>query len=534
MRSTPDTARLRRLIYVLLITLAAGAVGGRILAVARVYEPYLSRDENDPNDRRGLWPRTRPEPMPTLGDNDRSRWDTVRALVDDGTYVIGHRDKDPAAGKYQDHGIITEDGWKTIDKVKRPDTNDFYSSKPPLLPTLVAGEYWLLKHLFGWSITEQRWSVVRVILLTVNWLPMVIYFWLLARLLDWLGSTDWGRLYVLAAGCFGTLLTPFAITLNNHSVATCAALFALYPALQIWSKPRPVGSSPASAPWRSRLGGAMLFAVAGFFAGFTATNELPAISFTAALLVLLLFHSPGPTLLFYIPAAAVPIAAHLVTNYLAIGEWAPAYEKFGGPWYEFEGSYWRIEPNQVKSGIDWAYQTEGPAQYAFHVLIGHHGIFSLSPIYLLTMAGMIGSLFSWHGRSRAIPPRDFADAVGPDQRRSSESAVDDGRTAPVKVVGSLAMVLSAVVVGFYIAVVMDRTRNYGGWTSGLRWLMWLTPLWLLSMLPAVDWLAARRWGRGLAYLFLGVSVFSASYPAWNPWRHPWLYNLLEARGLIHY
>ena len=30
--------------------------------------------------------------MPTFGSNDRSRWATVRALVDEGTFVIGRRD----------------------------------------------------------------------------------------------------------------------------------------------------------------------------------------------------------------------------------------------------------------------------------------------------------------------------------------------------------------------------------------------------------------------------------------------------------
>src|SRR5438105_9044644 len=208
-----DSLPLRRTIYALLITVAAGAVAGRILAVTRIYEPYLFRNEADPNDKRpGLWPRTRPEPVATQGDNDRSRWDTVRALVDNGTYAIGHRETDPATGKYVDRGIIAEDGWKTIDKVLRPDTQEFYSSKPPLLATLVAGEYWLLKHAFDWSITQQNGEVVRTILLTVNGLLLVVYWILLARLVEQFGTSDWGRLYVLTAGCFATFLTTFAIT----------------------------------------------------------------------------------------------------------------------------------------------------------------------------------------------------------------------------------------------------------------------------------------------------------------------------------
>jgi len=498
-----DSQPLRRTIYMLLITVAAGAVAGRILAVTCIYEPYLYRNEADPKDERPLWPRTRPEPVPTLGVNDRSRWDTVRALVDNGTYAIGHRDIDPTTGTFVDHGIVTEDGWKTLDKVLNPETQYFYSSKPPLLATLAAGEYWLLKHALGWSITEQRGEVVRTILLTVNGLLLVLYLILLARLVEQFGTSDWGRLYVLAAACFATFVTTFANTLNNHTVAAFCALFALYPVLQIWygGKRRPD-----------------LFLAAGLFSGFTAANELPAASLAAALLLLLLFRAPVRTLLLFIPAAGLPVAAAFWTNYLAVGQLRPAYSEFGGLWYEFEGSYWKLDPD--KHGIDWAYQTESRAVYAFHVLIGHHGIFSLSPIFLLAVAGMIYGLTKRHGAMVAF------DETGLEKRLE--------RTPQPKILALLTLLVSVVVVGFYIAGVNDRNRNYGGWTSGLRWLLWLTPLWLLTMLPIADWLAGRRWGRGLACLLLGISVLSASYPAWNPWRHPWLYDFLQAHGWINY
>jgi hypothetical protein len=483
MHST-DSCSLRRGVYALLITVAAGAVAGRILAVT------------------------------TMGDNDRSRWDTVRALVDDGTYVIGHRDIDPASREYVDRGIITEDGWKTIDKVLHPETHAFYSSKPPLLPTLLAGEYWLLKHTLGWSITENREEVVRTILLTVNGLLFVFYLIFLARLVEQFGATDWGRLYVLASACFATFLTTFAVTLNNHSVAACSALFALYPVLQIWyAGERGMG----------------LFLTAGLFAGFTAVNELPAASFAATLLLLLLFRAPGRTLLLSVPAAALPVAAALWTNYLALGQLRPAYGEFGGPWYEFEGSHWKIDPGQVKQGIDWAYQTESRAMYAFHVLIGHHGIFSLSPIFLLAAAGMIYGLVANKGSG---PPPCSQGASGP--ALEPEPRTQHERTPPLNMVALLTLLLTTVVVGFYIVGVNERNRNYGGWSNGLRWLLWLTPFWLLTMLPVADWLAGRRWGRGLAYLLLGISVLSASYRAWNPWRHPWLYEFFQTQGWINY
>ena len=69
---------------------------------------------------------------PFLSANDRSRWCTIRALVDEGVYQI-------------DSMIDASDpNWKTIDLVRHRGADGkqhYYSSKPPLLPTLLAGEY---------------------------------------------------------------------------------------------------------------------------------------------------------------------------------------------------------------------------------------------------------------------------------------------------------------------------------------------------------------------------------------------------------
>src|SRR5262249_33336205 len=161
-----------------------------------------------------------------------------------------------------------------------------------------------------------------IILLLVNWLPLLVYLGLQARLLDRYGTTDWGRVYVFAAAGFATLVTTFAITFNNHSVATYSALFALYPALHIWS--------------RGKQASSLLFLLAGCFAAFTACNELPATAFAVLLGLGLLMRQPAQTLLFFVPAAAIPVAAFFLTNYLAIGQLGPAYEEFGSLWYEYE------------------------------------------------------------------------------------------------------------------------------------------------------------------------------------------------------
>ncbi|HWG43842.1 MAG TPA: hypothetical protein VN688_13780, partial [Gemmataceae bacterium] len=366
-------ASLRRLMYTLLIVIAGAMAVGRIFSVELVYEPSLSRSfPDDPNHPRRKWPATAPRAMPTFSSNDRSRWAAVRALVDNGTWVIGRRDKETKS----DSGIIFEDGWQSVDKMLNPDTLEFYSTKPPLLTFLVACEYWLLKTTFGWSLGDenQTYSVVRVSLLTFNVVPFVLGLFLLACLVERFGTTDWGRILVVAAACFGTMVAPFLITLNNHTLATCSVIIAVYALVRILS------SSGPHWGW---------FLVAGFFAGFTATNELPAAAFAAGVGLLLLVRFPKRTLLAFVPAALLPVAALLALNYAELGEFGFAYSKFGGPWYEYEGSHWKPRPDQQQRGIDWAKNKEGKAAYAFNLLLGHHGWFSLTPIYLLALAGMV-------------------------------------------------------------------------------------------------------------------------------------------------
>lgn len=489
-----------RSLATLLIIVAGGMALGRILNTELVLEP----SQHKPYGPRGWkYSDEPPLPMPTFSSNDRSRWATVRSLVDEGTYVIGQRTPADNSKGYIDSGIVFDDGYGTVDKALKPDTQEFYSTKPPLLPTMMAGEYWVLKNIFGLSIVEDRWTVIRVIVLTFNWLPFLIYLILLSKLIGILSQNDRSRLFVLASACFATLLTPFLISINNHTVAACSVMVSLYASARIWLAPRDADNNPTCS-W-------IWFALAGFFAAFTACNELPAAAFAVGLLTLGLWSFPRRTLLVFLPALLIPIVALFVTNYLAIGELEPVYAKRYTEWYLYEGSHWQVKPGEMKSGIDWAGQYETKGVYAFHLLLGHHGLFSLTPIFVLAFIGMILAF---------------------KKRTSAEHS--SGSDAHLWHIWSrfalLTLLLSLVVIGFYIL----RSDNYGGWSCGPRWLMWLTPFWLLTMVPILDRLLQRRWGRVIACILLLLSVMSASYPAWNPWRQPWIYNWMDSQGWIPY
>jgi hypothetical protein len=440
----------RRWLYLLVIVVAAVQGLANILTASVLYSP-------------ARWPENRPPHTPLYSANDRSRWCTVWSLVERGTFAIDE--------------IIRQPGWDTIDKVRYH--GHFYSSKPPLLPVLTAGIYRGLKQTAGLDLLSATHETVHAVLLIVNWFPWIVALVLLAALVERYGRSDWSRLFVLIAAAFGTFLTTFLTTFNNHTVAATSVVFALYPALGILLEDRRGG-------WR--------FALAGFWGAFAVCNELPACAFGAALFFMLVRKAPRQTLAVFVPAALVPLGAFFYTNWLCTGGLMPFYASFGAAAndyykYVFEGipSYW-MNPSAIDRGESSA------AVYFLHCTIGHHGIFSLSPIFLLTAAGWV--------------------------------TLRRNRSAPLAGVSLLGLVMTAWLLAFYL--LQTKSYNYGGVTSGLRWSFWLIPLWLLGLVPVLDAFGNYRPVRIASALALGVSVFSASFPHHNPWQQPWLRDWLPA------
>ena len=482
-------------------------------------------------------------------------------------------------------------GWHTIDLVRHrgPDGREhYYSSKPTLLTTLLAGEYWLLKAATGATLKVQTFFVARIMLVLTNVVPLVFALVLLAWLVERVGwavpttafvnqetagiahPTDFGAIFVVAAACFATFLTTYSVTLNNHLTAGIALIFGLAAIIPMWQANR--------FDWPR-------MSLAGLCLGFLAANELPALSLTVFAGAALAWKSPLKTFLAYFPAVLLVAAAALGTNIVAHGDWRTPYaHRQDGPnigslgdslaielnegrlpdearrafslsdeatvtverrgdrwvvfdpatqlrlalvrspegepleirvhawdnWYDYPGSYWT--PKNL-AGVDRG--EPSPAVYAFNVLIGHHGLFSLTPIWLLSLIGCGTWLASGRRKSPGMSP---------------------SQNGPLNVQFFLAattLLITGVVIAFYLTR-PQIDRNYGGGTCCLRWLIWLTPLWLLTMLPAANWLSQSWWGRVLLLVLLAISVFSAHYAADNPWSHPWIFDYWTALGWIKY
>lgn len=527
-------------IYWLLIFCSVAMISGRVMTLNHHAAPHGVSNVD----------------APFFSANDRSRWCTVRSLGDHGKYEIDDVISDP------DNRF----NWDSIDKVMHVGKDGqlhAYSSKPTLFPTIVAGLYQVIKQLTKKTITEDTTFVVRAILFLVNVVPWALYLWFLAKLLELIPARDWARYFVVACAGFGTFLSTFAVTLNNHSIAAVSVMAALYGLTRI-----AMGNKAAKYFW-----------LVGFGAAFATANELPALSLLAFAALVCLVKSPVRTIFGLVPAAGVVAAAFFGTNYLAHDDWRPPYAHRGDGamfaelsgdfedelskgslpqelvsaadgrydilnmsvepalwpgwgveaekrwivknerlqqftivktedgestkwqlhewdnWYDYPGSYW-LTTNDRKSKVDLG-QTSREV-YAFHILFGHHGIFSLTPIWILSLAGMFVLLFQPRFQMRWFALMTIA--------------------------------VSVVVVAFYIER-PAHDRNYGGWTSGLRWLFWLAPLWLVSIVPIAEWLGKSSHGRMCCYGLLLVSALSACYSLGNPWVHPWLFEIWDVTGL---
>lgn len=411
--------------------------------------------------------------VPLQSANDRSRWCTVWSLVERGTYQIDEIDADSR--------------WHTIDKVryrhKDSDPWHFYSSKPPLFSTMVAGVYWVQKQLTGDDLLSTPSLVSRRILLIVNLLPWtlaLLSFRRTLRLLHVQGTALW-LLLGIAGLC--TMLNPYLNTLNNHTPAAVCLVFCLSAMVRIRA-----AATPAARD----------FAIVGITAALTTCFELPAALFGILSFLFVVTTDVRRTLTHYVPAALLPLIAFFATNYIVTGGIKPFYAYYGKEPYVYvhEGvpSYW-----SSPRGID--ANTESPLKYFVHCTVGHHGLLSLTPVFLLSLLGWLG----W-GQSELS--------------RSYRS---------VRWMGAF---LACAVLLFYLT--RTQNYNYGGNSAALRWMLWLGPFFWYAMIAPVQRLAQSRGGVVCVLMLAMAAGYSSAEARANPWKPGWLYRRMETAGWIDY
>ncbi len=515
-----------------------------------------------------------------LSANDRSRWCTVASLVEHGTYAIDSQIQ--IADPVRRHIYP----WQTIDKVRHLGADDkqhYYSSKPPLFPTAVAGIYKVVNLVTGMTLTDQPIYLTRILLTLVNLPLLALFFFATMGCIERIGKNDWSKRMAALGCCFGTMLLPFAISLNNHlPAATATAVVAWIYLVTVGGigtlnaeanasggaktgTPKDMDFTGSDSQKRSQL----LYLLAGAGAAFAAANELPAVSMLVFWFGLFAWANRASVLPF-VAGVVVVALGFFGTNWLAHQSLRPPYAHRGnGPtiavldasdtdstepdeaivreirtclseagliasndalqvsesdeaarwivrsderqfalllagnrwsvarwddWYEYPNTYWK---DGARRGVDKGESSK--LVYLAQMTFGHHGLFSLTPLWLLVPVGLLVGMVRGSSESRRL---------------------------------MLAISVASIVCFLFYLNRPLIDRNYGGVSICFRWLLWFAPLWLLVATPVMAWFETTAARRGTLYAMLALSVFSMSASLESPWQSPWLYRFWQFLGWL--
>lgn len=378
--------------------------------------------------------------------NTGSRYVTIESLVDFKTFYID-----------QSQYI------KTIDKYKVGD--HYISSKPATLPVIAAGIYWIYQRLTGKTLASNEAEVVRVIGFStsgVGHILFMLYFYRLCRLLF---RRQVAVTFALAGACFGYLGVGYATHINELSTSAALAICGLYYAVRIRH-----GRNPK--PWH--------WPFTGFVLGLLPAINLPAAAISGLIGLYLFGHDRRKTLLWFLPALMPGLIVHLALTYHISGSFKPFY--FNSELKNFKEFHFR---RTAAAGAP----PESKITYAFNTLLGHHGLFSMTPLCIFGLYELVRSL-----KARRL----FAESV----------------------------VVAASVATFLIFFIW-RTRNYGGACVGMRWYVPVMPLLLLYFGLWLDRVRLTRALWGLTLLAFSISFFNVQDALGGPYRRSLWQNWLS-------
>lgn len=302
--------------------------------------------------------------------NEYSRYDLVRALVEDGTTSIDRYHENTGDKAFYD--------------------GHYYSDKAPGTAFLGVPVYLLLTLTSGASgagIPDPSLAV-QTLAFGVSGIPTVLLVLLLLGFLRNFVDEGWALTISVGYG-LGSIAFPFATMLFGHA-ASALFLFAAFYLLWQWR--------PGGGPWRPAL--------AGFLAGWAVLAELSAMLGVLVLLAYAMSRAPAtgrwptraglraPALM--VAGAAIPAA--LLLGYNAVS--------FGGP---FDLGYANLANQGFAEGMGRGILgvTWPRGEALVELLVGPRGLLRLAPWFLLAPVGLLAA-----GRNSVRPEVLVCGAIG--------------------------------------------------------------------------------------------------------------------------
>ncbi|MEK6921756.1 MAG: hypothetical protein AABX82_07755, partial [Nanoarchaeota archaeon] len=377
----------------------------------------------------------------TYGHNEGSRFNTIRGIV-------------------EAHSLAweTEIIYTTEDRVLI--NGKLYSDKPPVFALLAAIPYYFL-YKTGFTFVAQAAFAPYFMKLLVVAIPTGIFLIFFYRTLQKKTEEKYAFFLTICLG-FGTLLFTYSTAFNNHNLTafTLFAAFVLY--------------------MRAASGEKINYFLFGFLLGSTiALDIITGALFTVFFGIYLFFvrKIPYHHKLFLVLGCAIPVALHLVLNFMIFGDLLPAYAH---PQYYIDAQTWQNEsnlPGFYNHASLWALFV-----YTFHSTLGFRGLFSYTPILLFGL---------WFLYRKAVTKYFNFDKE------------------------SMFLSVLAGVIGV-IAYYCFYTINYGGASYGSRYLLPLTPILLYFCIDVFKEDVSQKW-RYAFYFCAALSFVIAFTGSFNPW-----------------
>lgn len=341
-----------------------------------------------------------------ITDLSASRIMTIQALIEHNTFAIDDIEF-----------------FKTIDKIYY--NGHFYSSKPPFISIIGAGAYFLYRLFTGNEFGLPAYFVIKLFTVILPFSLLLLFFY---KSLQWQDIPKTIRFIIPFLLGFATILFPYSVILQNHTMSTFLIFLSFYCIL------------------KNKLNGykKYLIFLSGLFASLSVTTEFvqsSLILFVFSLYLIFTLKQKSDIKWFLLGCAPIAIL-YIIYNLHTNGSFLPPYANFDSL-YGYEDSYWKNP-----TGID-AYD-HPKWLYFFNILFGTHGLFIYSPILIFGFIGLYKTI-----KDKTNQLHDIAIMLG------------------------ASIVLVIFMIGFF-------TYNYGGTTFGMRWLIIIYPLIMFFMATTIS------------------------------------------------
>jgi tetratricopeptide (TPR) repeat protein len=375
----------------------------------------------------------------------------------------------------------------TIDKFRRAD-GQLFSQKSPLFHLAGAAVYAPL-HAAGFTLRESPHVCLGVLILVFSVVPMGLLLWTMQRH-PWLATLGRHERWIpLGWLAIGSLLTPFAVTLNHYVPAALCLLLASAALVRAWPAVAACTFAEGEPTLRPRE-----FCWVGLWGAASLACDIPPaflalVAVGGALLTSAVGNAGGRAaawraLLWLCVGAAPLLMAYAALNWRILGSPFPPNMHESAMLY-YPGSFWSEMLAAARRGEPNYYMVSYPRRL-WHATLGHKGIYWMMPLLIAATAGAL-----WLAGARP-----------------------EGKRAP----GWRLALATAFWPLAGIAVAMRWTLDFGGGAYNLRHVIATTPplLCVLAHPALAPWRRAGRVGLALAGVW-GVAI--AVLGVLNPWSH---------------